>query len=86
MQQELQNESVEVDYAIEDEAAHPSDDWCAVVMFDVVLNDNKMAEMKSMFVTDPDGNLIHKKSLLKSLNIDKSLKTLFDRTKHVRCP
>ena len=85
MQQELQNESVEVDYAIEDEAAHPSDD-CAVVMFDGVLNDNKMAEMKSMFVTDPDGNRIHKKSLLKSLNIDKSLKKSFDRTKHVRCP
>ena len=83
LQKELLNESNEIDDAIEDESGHPSDD-CAEVMVDGVISDNKMAEMRSVFVTDPDGNLIHKKALLKSLNIDKSLKKSFDRTKRVR--
>eukprot|EP00956_Cyclotella_meneghiniana_P008153 scaffold10851_cov129-Cyclotella_meneghiniana.AAC.4 len=79
-----EEESEELNAAIENEAEMVNESDGGELLVDATFSESKMAEMKSMFVTDPEGNQVHKKALLKSLNLGKSLKKSFDRTKRVR--
>eukprot|EP00956_Cyclotella_meneghiniana_P032894 scaffold92009_cov60-Cyclotella_meneghiniana.AAC.5 len=54
------------------------------VLLDATFSEERMAEMRSMYVKDDDGNDVHKKTVLKRLNQGKSLSKSFDREKRVR--
>jgi hypothetical protein len=47
-------------------------------------DEEKLKQMRSMYVEDKNGNLIHKRTLLNSINRGRALTKSFDRTKRVR--
>jgi hypothetical protein len=57
---------------------------CGEVMVDGAISNESLQSMKSLYVTDAAGNIHHKGTLLKNINMGRSLTKSFDRQKRVR--
>ena len=47
-------------------------------------NEEKSKKMRSVYVEDPNGDLVHKRTLLKIINSGRALRKSMDRAKRVR--
>jgi hypothetical protein len=82
-QEKAESEAIATAITEETERVRETGDF-GEVMADGVISKESLQRMKSLYVTDPAGNVHHKKSLLKDINSNRKLTKSFDRNKRVR--
>mmetsp|Transcript_16242 Transcript_16242/g.32739 ORF Transcript_16242/g.32739 Transcript_16242/m.32739 type:complete len:283 (-) Transcript_16242:1357-2205(-) len=74
-----------IDDVIDAEAAAiPEDELGEVIGSSGNTNEEKSKKMRSVYVEDPNGDLVHKRTLLKIINSGRALRKSMDRAKRVR--